>query len=739
MAEETVGELGVKIRPNTTGFQSELTGSLKGAATAIAGVFAGYQVVNFLRGGLAELGEQQKVAAQTAAVIRSTGAAAQVTADQVSDLAGELQELSGKDAEAIQAGENLLLTFKTIRNEAGAGNDVFDQATKAALDLSVAFGQDMTQSAILVGKALDSPVAGLTALQRVGVRFTEQQKEQIKTLEESGRHMEAQKVILAELESQVGGSAEAYGQTLPGKLERARNALDDLKGSIVAGAGPALETLAQKGVSAASAFSGLPPWLQTTTVAAAGLVAVAGPLSRGIEGVKKGVDGAKKGVTGLAGSMKTLEGALRTGAFAGAAGAAYLLTRRLEENRSAADRWAHDLAGGGTLPERIGRLRDELKKATAESEKYASVDVGPFHQYLSNEGREAADRVEGLRRELELLEGQEKDAKNAADLAARGVDELGNKTSGAADDTDKLTDSMKEAVSAATALEDAVTGVADANDRVVDAQRAAQKAQAGIIDAQRSARNAHEAVTDAELALSKARQEGDPEQILRAERSLRDAREAEQKAIEGVSDAQYDAERAQRAVERAQVDAARAVVDLNQKQTALTDATYGSNVQVGQLVDYLRGIEAQSPATAAALDPIIAKLVFLQQLQAATPPTGPIPSGKNEDGSDATDIGPWQRLKDGERAPAPAPPAAQDWHYEWRYGQLVQVPGPGPYGHNIPPAPQFPGFGFGAAGGAGAGPVVVQHFNGMTATGKDDLAAHAARQTAKTLTLLGGS
>ena len=36
---------------------------------------------------------------------------------------------SGIDDEAIQSGENLLLTFTDIRNEVGKGNDIFNQAT----------------------------------------------------------------------------------------------------------------------------------------------------------------------------------------------------------------------------------------------------------------------------------------------------------------------------------------------------------------------------------------------------------------------------------------------------------------------------------------------------------------------------------------------------------------------------------------------------------------------------------
>ena len=119
-----------------------------------------------------EMEDSQKVAAQTAAVLKSTGGAANVSAKQVDDLAQSLLNKSGIDDEAIKSGENLLLTFTNIRNEVGKGNDIFNQATKTCTDMSVALGQDMKSSAIQLGKALNDPVKGITALRRVGVSFS---------------------------------------------------------------------------------------------------------------------------------------------------------------------------------------------------------------------------------------------------------------------------------------------------------------------------------------------------------------------------------------------------------------------------------------------------------------------------------------------------------------------------------------------------------------------------------------
>lgn len=166
-----------------------------GAATAGAvGLYNAYE-------------ESYKVGQQTAAVIKSTGGEAGVSAKHVGDLATALSKKSGADDEAIQSGENLLLTFTRIRNEQGKGNQVFDRASSIALDMSKALGVDMTQSAIQVGKALNDPIKGVTALQRVGVSFTEQQKDQIKTMVKSGDTLGAQKLVLRELEKEFGGTA----------------------------------------------------------------------------------------------------------------------------------------------------------------------------------------------------------------------------------------------------------------------------------------------------------------------------------------------------------------------------------------------------------------------------------------------------------------------------------------------------------------------------------------------------
>jgi hypothetical protein len=192
-----------------------------------------------LAGGVALIGkslrdaaESQKVFAQTEAVLKSTGTTANGTAKDIQALAASLQKSTAFNDEAILSGANLLLTFKNIQNQAGDTNDIFDQTVKASLDVARAMGTDASGEAIRLGKALNDPVKGISALTRVGIQFTDQQKEQIKTLTASGDLLGAQKIILAELQSQFGGSAEAYAQTFAGQVESLNNELNDLSEEI---------------------------------------------------------------------------------------------------------------------------------------------------------------------------------------------------------------------------------------------------------------------------------------------------------------------------------------------------------------------------------------------------------------------------------------------------------------------------------------------------------------------------
>jgi hypothetical protein len=212
------------------GSSSKLTDGLGKVGLAIGGAFAAGAVASFAKGAFDAAIESQKIAAQTEAVIKSTGAAAGVTAGQIGDLAGAISKKTGIDDEAIQKGQNLLLTFTNVQNKAGEGNDIFSQASKIMVDMGAAMGTDASGSAIQLGKALNDPVAGISALTRVGVTFTDAQKDQIKAMVEAGDTAGAQKVILAELSKEFGGSAEAQA-TASDKMKVALGNLQEQVGA----------------------------------------------------------------------------------------------------------------------------------------------------------------------------------------------------------------------------------------------------------------------------------------------------------------------------------------------------------------------------------------------------------------------------------------------------------------------------------------------------------------------------
>jgi len=171
-----------------------------GAAAAGVAVFA--------KGAIDAASEAQSVQRKVAAVIKATGGASNVTAKHVDQFAESMAYKIGVDDEAIKTSAAMLLTFKKVRNESGKGNDIFDRAATSMMDLASVFGSS-DAAAKQLGKALSDPVKGVSALKKAGVDFTQQQKDQIKIMVESGDLLGAQKLILGEVESQVGGTAAA--------------------------------------------------------------------------------------------------------------------------------------------------------------------------------------------------------------------------------------------------------------------------------------------------------------------------------------------------------------------------------------------------------------------------------------------------------------------------------------------------------------------------------------------------
>lgn len=287
MAQETIGALRVVLGADTAAFEKGMTEaskrmkktqrsiqklgkSLKRAGTAMTLSFTAPML---LVGKAAyDAGVQHREAmAQVEAGLTSMGAASGKNLMQLKKQALALESLSNYNADDILKTVTAnMLTFGNISGES------FDRAQQAALDLSTRLDQDLKSSVIQIGKALNDPILGITALSRVGIQFSDDQKELIKQLTKAGKAAEAQGLILNELERQYKGSAKAARDATPNSdMIDAMRKLKRIIGIIVLETLPpfidGLTRLLEK-------FNGLDPAKQKMIVMAAAIVAAIGPV-----------------------------------------------------------------------------------------------------------------------------------------------------------------------------------------------------------------------------------------------------------------------------------------------------------------------------------------------------------------------------------------------------------------------------------------------------------------------------
>lgn len=174
------------------------------------------------------------------------GTETSVVTSRLKAFADQQMFVIGQDDELIKSTQAKLLTFKELAATADTAGGAFDRATVAAFDLAAAgFGSAET-NAIQLGKALQDPIKGITALRRAGVTFTEAEKAKIKTLVESNKMLEAQDLVLKAIEKQVGGTASATVT----ESQKMTIALGEISEQIGMALLPAFEDIATTGVDA---------------------------------------------------------------------------------------------------------------------------------------------------------------------------------------------------------------------------------------------------------------------------------------------------------------------------------------------------------------------------------------------------------------------------------------------------------------------------------------------------------
>lgn len=307
-----IGALRVMLGLDTAQFetgmrtaQSRLAGFQRGFATAGAALGATGAIMTaavtapfiaLVSRSIPAAEESAQAAAQVNAALTSMGGASGRTSVQLTALAGHLQDISNFDDDDIlrQVTANLL----TFGNVSGT---VFDQAQLAIVNLSTRLGTDLQAATIQVGRALNDPIRGLTALRRIGVAFTDEQKEQITTMVDAGNTAGAQAIILGELQREFGGAAQAMRRATPSAdMQQQWRTFQENLGAVALRFLPAVNS----GLSSLLRwFNDLPAGTQTTIVAIGAAAAALGPLLVGLGGVAMGISALMPVLEGVAGVL----------------------------------------------------------------------------------------------------------------------------------------------------------------------------------------------------------------------------------------------------------------------------------------------------------------------------------------------------------------------------------------------------------------------------------------------------
>ena len=208
------------------------------ATGGIAALFAG------LGYAVSEGAEAQVVLAETDNLLDRTGAGAYLTAQRMSDLAGEVQGYAGVSDEAVLSGENMLLGFRNVSAQGAVLNGVFERTVRLGADVATRTG-DVTSAIALLGRAVDDPTAGMNRLRAARIQLTDAEKASITAMQESGDLLGAQQALLDAVDSRVGGLAETYGTQFTGSVDRAKEKVGELAEVTGTSLLPALEAVSE--------------------------------------------------------------------------------------------------------------------------------------------------------------------------------------------------------------------------------------------------------------------------------------------------------------------------------------------------------------------------------------------------------------------------------------------------------------------------------------------------------------
>ena len=510
-----------------------LSNQLKNVGKSVAGAFATQAIFNFAKGALdaAEAASTSRSRIeQVATSMNLFGDQVGAVTDRLSKLADQTARNTGIDQNQIKLTQAKLLTIKELAKTADQVGGAFDRATMAAIDMAAAGFGEASTNAVQLGKALQDPIKGITALGRSGITFTEQQKAVIASLVETNKIGEAQALILNAIEEQIGGVAEATAND----TDKMRVSFTQLKESVGEALVPVFATLLEVIKPIIDAFVSLPDGVQKVVVIAALAGGTFKSLSTSIQGlgVAAGTVNKALGAVGLVltaaigiysiYSGKKREAAARTADFVEA------LKAEAGGQADATDKHIANLLSSEDLRntyEKLGfttqQLADIIQGEQSPAFEQLQTDLaatsdgtGDYSQKVNDLAEKYGVSAGKLRSFVDEILGQRTalaDAEAQLALNNQTQEELGIVTEQAARATDELNQSLEEQENALNAIINATLaqfnaqlGYESQTWRTKDAVDAFTQAQLDATFGTEDAEAAARAVTEAQNAAAAA-------------------------------------------------------------------------------------------------------------------------------------------------------------------------------------------------------------------------------------------
>lgn len=200
----------------------------RGIVRSILPVISAAAILRFADESIEKYKLQEVAIKNVEAGLKSTNNAIGISSKQLQKMAMNWQNVGiFGDEDILQNVTAQLLTFGSI------GKQNFDRMQGAAMDLTAklygtkATGEQLRDITVMLGKAMDDPIKGMTALRRRGIQFNDEQKREIQLIQIKQGKNAAQAKLLQEIEALYGGVNKELRKTNFGMERAAKMKLGD--------------------------------------------------------------------------------------------------------------------------------------------------------------------------------------------------------------------------------------------------------------------------------------------------------------------------------------------------------------------------------------------------------------------------------------------------------------------------------------------------------------------------------